>query len=399
MSRSTHLTETYHITIFGAGFVGYSLATLLAIKHNVLVIDIDQEKVDTINDGKSPIYDKDIDKHLTSFALSLSASTEFDSKRDISDFYILATPTDFNFSNDSFDTNSLDLIVESLQEMEDKKPIVLKSTVPIGYTQKLNDKYNTRNIIFSPEFLREGASIHDNLHPSRIVVGGESSIASSFASLLGEIALNEPPVLLMSSTEAEATKLFANAYLAMRVSFFNELDSFSFAKNLETKNIINGISLDKRIGDDYNNPSFGYGGYCLPKDTKQLLAQFSEIPQSIISAIIESNETRQSYLASEISSRTDANHIIGIYRLQMKINSDNMRSSSVLEIINILSSQNYNIVIFEPNLSEKTFLDFDVINDLEKFKFISNIIVANRAHEELLDVKHKVFTRDIFNSN
>lgn len=370
MSKSTHLTETYNITIFGAGFVGYSLATLLAINHNVLVIDIDQEKVDTINDGKSPIYDKNIDEHLASLTLSLSSSTEFDSQRDASDFYILATPTDFNSRNDSFDTNSLDLIVDSILDLNNKKPIVIKSTVPIGYTQKLNDKYNTRNIIFSPEFLREGASIHDNLYPSRIVVGGDSSIASSFASLLEQIALNKPPILLMTSTEAEATKLFANAYLAMRVSFFNELDSFSFAKNLKTKNIINGIGFDKRIGDDYNNPSFGYGGYCLPKDTKQLLAQFSDIPQSIIRAIIESNESRQSYLASEISSRTNADHIIGIYRLQMKVNSDNMRSSSVIEIIKILSSQNHNIVIFEPNLTEKTFLDLDVINDLEKFKFI-----------------------------
>ncbi|MBT4911474.1 MAG: nucleotide sugar dehydrogenase [Alphaproteobacteria bacterium] len=401
MSESILQKEAYNITIFGAGYVGYSLAALLAVNHNVAVIDIDQKKVDIINNGGSPIQDQNIEEHLDSYKLSLSASTKFNPKNldHVSDFYILATPTDFDLKNSSFDTASLDSIVASIQEINNTKPIIIKSTVPIGYTQKLNDKYNTHNIIFSPEFLREGASLYDNLYPARIVVGGDYPSSKIFASLLEQIALNSPPIICMSASEAEATKLFANAYLAMRVSFFNELDNFSLANNLETKNIIDGISLDKRIGKQYNNPSFGYGGYCLPKDTKQLLAQFSDIPQNIISAIVASNKTRQSFLASEISSRINKGDVIGIYRLQMKHNSDNMRSSAILEIIKFLQLKNYNILIFEPNFNENFFLDIEVIKDLQKFKSMSNIIVANRFDEELADVTYKVFTRDIFNEN
>tara|TARA_B100000767_G_scaffold227253_1_gene217177 strand:- start:1480 stop:2649 length:1170 start_codon:yes stop_codon:yes gene_type:complete len=387
-----------NIAVIGAGYVGMSLALLLSQSNNVDVLDIDLAKVKKINEKKPTIYDEDIEYFFQNKKLNISAT---DSPKDAyknKDFFLIATPTDFNEKTNYFDASSVEIVIKDILKYSNTGLIVIKSTVPIGFTQQMNEKFNTNRIIFSPEFLREGRAIHDNLNPSRIIIGGSHPDIHLFSKMLNKIAIKKDmETLFMTSSEAEAVKLFSNTFLAMRVSFFNELDSFAMSKVLSSQNIINGVSLDPRIGSFYNNPSFGYGGYCLPKDTKQLLANYSNIPQDLIQAIISANETRKNFLADAILG--SGAKIIGVYRLTMKLNSDNFRESAIIDLINKLSSQGKKILIYEPLLHESQYRGLEVCKEIETFKLKSEIILSNRFDAALADVHEKVFTRDIFGAN
>src|SRR5690625_4371320 len=385
------------IAVAGTGYVGLANAVLLAQHHEVIALDIDKRKVALINEKKSPIVDQDIEQFLTNKDLNLIATTDPHVAFKDADYIIIATPTNYNPETNYFDTKSIEIVVDQVLAINPESTIVIKSTIPVGYTKEINEQFSTENIIFSPEYLREGQALHDNLYPSRIIVGEKSERAEIFAELLSEGAKKEDiPLLFTESTEAEAIKLFANTYLAMRVSFMNELDTYAEIKGLNTEQIIRGISLDPRIGDHYNNPSFGYGGYCLPKDTKQLLANFSGIPNNMIQAIVDANDTRKTHIAKQIIKNRPS--VVGIYRLTMKTGSDNFRQSAIQGVIEQIESLagDINIVVFEPTLAESMFETYEVIKDLDEFKQRADIIVANRLATELQDVADKVYTRDVF---
>lgn len=386
------------ISIFGLGYVGLSLATLLSKENYVSAIDIDEKKVELINNKISPIGDLEIQKKLKNTNKNLKCYSSIPSHIYKSDFVIIATPTDFDHSLNAFNLNSVISVLESLSKISCKSIIVIKSTVPVGFTQKVSEEYTNLNILFSPEFLREGMSIQDNINPTRIIAGGKKSYAQRFINLLLSISsTKDVKCLIMSTSEAEAVKLFSNTYLAMRVAFFNELDTFSIQKKLDTKMIIQGISSDPRIGDGYNNPSFGYGGYCLPKDTRQLLSNFEDIPQDLISSIINANSKRKEFISDKINEQSPK--YLGVYRLTMKTNSDNFRVSAILDILEKINKEKTSIIIYEPLIKEDSINGYKIQNCLNDFKQKSSIIIANRYHEELKDVLPIVFSRDIFNEN
>lgn len=381
------------IAVAGTGYVGLSLATLLSTKNEVLAYDILEDKVNKINKRISPIKDEVIEDYFKNKKLNLKATNNYKVAFKETEFIIISTPTNYDEKTNYFDTTSVEDIIKKVISINKDATIVIKSTIPVGFTDKVKEKYKIENIFFSPEFLREGHALYDNLYPSRIIVGSYTDKGKKFALLLKECSLKKDiPIKYMSSTEAEAVKLFANTYLAIRVAFFNEVDTYAEIKNLNTKNIIEGICLDPRIGANYNNPSFGYGGYCLPKDTKQLLANYKDVPQNIIEAVVKSNETRKEHIVNMILAKNPK--IVGIYRLTMKSNSDNFRASAILDIITKLKEKNINIIIYEPTI--KDYYDIRVENDIEKFKKISDIIVANRYSSVLDDIKEKVYTRDLF---
>ena len=383
------------ITIVGSGYVGMSLSVMIAQKHTVTVLDIDKYRVEKINKKLSTISDTEIEDFLTNKKLSLTATLSKEIAYKNADFIIVATPTNYDDKKNYFDTSSVDKVVQDSLDFNSKATIIIKSTIPVGHTEFLQKKFSSKKIIFSPEFLREGQALIDNLNPSRIVIGSSCNLGKKFAKILAECADKKNiKLLFMSSTEAEALKLFANTYLAMRVSFFNELDTYALSKSLDPKNIIDGICYDERIGHGYNNPSFGYGGYCLPKDTKQLLANFDNIPQELISSIISSNSTRKDFLAEQILK--DSPKTIGFYRLIMKEGSDNFRSSSIKGIIKRLNDKSLNIIIYEPELLETKYLGNKVIKDFSEFELISDLIVTNRISDELLDIDTNVFSRDLY---
>lgn len=395
------------IAVVGMGYVGMSLAVLLAQKHEVIAVDVIPEKIRMINERKSPVADREIERFFKEKTLKLVATHDVAEAFKEAEYIIISTPTDYDPERDYFNTSSVEKAIELALAKSGEAVIVIKSTVPVGYTKKLCKKYSTNRILFSPEFLREGYALYDNLYPSRIIVGVSKEdeemlkSAQDFAGLLKEgAAKQEIPVLFTDTTEAEAVKLFANTYLALRVSFFNELDTYAEMHGLDTRQIIEGVCLDPRIGTHYNNPSFGYGGYCLPKDTKQLLANYQDVPENIIGAIVEANRTRKDFIADRILKKAgyDSNSCvtIGIYRLTMKKDSDNFRQSSVRGVINRLQKKNVNVVIFEPTLESDMFEGNTVINSLNEFKEVSDIIVANRYDRELEDCREKVYTRDIF---
>lgn len=386
------------IIVVGLGYVGVANALLLAQNNEVIGVDISNERVNKLNLREPIIIDEDIQDFMSKHELNLCGTTDLKKAVVGADYVIIATPTNYDELTNHFDTSSVEKVIQTVTEHEKGACIVIKSTIPVGFVEAVKDQYNTDSIIFSPEFLREGRALFDNLYPSRIVVGEKSERAEIFARLLLEGAIKQDvEVLLTGGREAEAIKLFANAYLAMRVAFFNELDSYAMLRDLDTSEVINGISLDTRIGKHYNNPSFGYGGYCLPKDTKQLLANFESVPQNIIRAIVDANSTRKDFIASEIIKRKP--QIVGIYRLIMKTGSDNFRESSVQGVIKRLLSEGLKVIIYEPILDQIQYSDCEVVNDLSKFKKYSDTIVVNRMVAELDDVKKKVFTRDIFHSN
>lgn len=386
------------ICVVGVGYVGLSLSVLLSQKYEVIAYDINQEKVNKINNRISPINDNEIINYFKIKTLKLKATCNYEDAFKNSDYIIVCTPTNYNEKTNSFDTSSIEESINKIKKINNKCTIIIKSTVPIGYTKLLSEKEKKLKIIFSPEFLREGYALFDNLYPSRIIVGEKSNAAKKFAKLLKECAVKKDiPILYMNSTEAESVKLFANTYLALRVSFFNELDTYTLENHLNTKDIIDGISLDPRIGNYYNNPSFGYGGYCLPKDSKQLLNSYINIPENIIEAVIKANETRKKYIASFIKKQKPK--IVGIYRIIMKNNSDNFRESSIQDVIKYLKDDDIKVVIYEPNLKEESFLGCNVIKNFDEFVEVSNIIVANRLDKKIKKIKNKVFSRDLYNNN
>lgn len=389
-----------NITVVGTGYVGMSLSVLLAQNNNVIALDIDEEKVKLINSNLSPIVDKNIQSFLDLKKLQLRATSNSKDAYEDADYVIIAAPTNYDPRTNYFDTNTLEKIIEDIITINKRATIVIKSTVPIGFTDKINKKYELKNIIFSPEFLREGKALWDNLYPSRIVIGRDDETAREFAALLVEGAEKEADkinVLLTGSKEAEAIKLFSNTYLAMRVAYFNELDTFSETNVLDSSQIIQGVSLDPRIGTHYNNPSFGYGGYCLPKDTKQLLANFHSTPNNLISAIVDSNETRQEFIAQQIYDKNPK--VVGVFSLVMKKASDNFRDSSIQKVIHKLTDLGLEVIIYEPLIKEETFEGFRIVNELDKFKELSDIIIANRMDSSIEEIKNKVYTRDLFNDD